>query len=82
MISTWSRPEDPHAYIPIDYDVSKTEEYLKKINKQSNGIKITMTHIFSRAMAFALSKNRREVGRIKWGNFQKAEECGVTVLVD
>lgn len=30
-----------------------------------------MTHIFSRALGLAFSKNRRDIGRIKWGNVTK-----------
>lgn len=69
MISTWSSPGDPTAYVPFDYDVTKTLEYLKKLNDMQKDTKITMTHIFSMAMGLALSKSRRDIGRIAWGNF-------------
>lgn len=29
--------------------------------------KITMTHIFSKALMMGMAKNRRDFGRIKWG---------------
>ena len=82
MAATWGAPQDPTSYIPVDYDVTKTQQFLKKVNQQSPDNKITLTHIYTRAMGLAMSKNRREVGRIKWGNFQRAKEIKITVLVD
>lgn len=31
-ISSWETPADPHAYVPINYDVEKALVYLKKLN--------------------------------------------------
>lgn len=81
-VATWNTPGDPSAYIPTDYDVTKTLQYIKKLNEQQKDVKITMTHIFSRAIGLAMSKNRRDVGRIKWGNFQQSENIAITILVD
>lgn len=69
MIATWGSPSDPSVYAPLVYDVTKTLAYLKKVNNESKDIKITMTHIFSMAMAWGMAKNRRDVGRLTWGNF-------------
>jgi pyruvate/2-oxoglutarate dehydrogenase complex dihydrolipoamide acyltransferase (E2) component len=69
MISTWSSPGDPTVYAPLLYDVTKTLQYIKKINEEQKEAKITMTHIFAMAMAWALSRNRRDAGRLYWGNF-------------
>ena len=33
----------------------------------SNGVKITMTHIFAKGLLLSMSRNRRDVGRISWG---------------
>lgn len=34
----------------------------------SKDVKITMTHLFTRAIGMAMSKNRRDIGRIVFGN--------------
>lgn len=41
-----------------------------------------MTHLMSKGVAVAISKMRRDIGRIKWGFFQRAEKIGLSVLVD
>ena len=33
-------------------------------------------------MAVAIHKMKRDIGRIKWGFFQRAEKLGLSVLVD
>eukprot|EP00349_Pseudokeronopsis_sp_Brazil_P000471 CAMPEP_0202965026 /NCGR_PEP_ID=MMETSP1396-20130829/9142_1 /ASSEMBLY_ACC=CAM_ASM_000872 /TAXON_ID= /ORGANISM="Pseudokeronopsis sp., Strain Brazil" /LENGTH=217 /DNA_ID=CAMNT_0049687611 /DNA_START=282 /DNA_END=935 /DNA_ORIENTATION=- len=41
-----------------------------------------MSHILVRGFAFGMDKMRRDIGRIKWGNFTPSKEMGITVLVD
>ena len=33
LIATWDTPGDPTAYIPTDFDVTKTLAYIKKLNE-------------------------------------------------
>jgi hypothetical protein len=33
-------------------------------------------------MAVGIHKMKRDIGRIKWGYFQRAEKLGLSVLVD
>jgi len=82
MAVTWSAPSDPTVYLPVNYDVTKVQEYLLKINSISKGVKITMTHIFTKALFSAMSRNRRDIGRLSWGYFKKSEKVGITILVD
>ena len=44
--------------------------------------KITITHLISKGMVVAIHKMKRDIGRIKWGYFQRAEKLGLSVLVD
>lgn len=37
----------------------------------SKDTKITMTHIIAKGMLISMAKNRRDVGRIKWGYVRK-----------
>ena len=34
------------------------------------------------ALAWAIYKQRRDIGRISWGSFKRSKKLGVTVLVD
>ena len=61
--------------------MTKTNDYLLKINEQSKD-KITITHIFTKAIAIALTLNIRYVGRIQFGNFVQEDEVSITVAVD
>lgn len=61
-ISSWGSPSDPTIYLPMDYDTTKTQEYLTKINSSSSDVKITLTHIVTRAVAICLALNKKYVG--------------------
>ncbi len=30
-VTSWGAPDDPHAYMAMEYDVSKTLQYIKKV---------------------------------------------------
>ena len=32
-ITTWDAPSDPHSYIPVDFDCTKTLAYIAKMNE-------------------------------------------------
>lgn len=53
--------------MPIDYDMTKALKYVKKLNDEQSEHKITVTHLTTKAVAVAISKMRRDIGRIKWG---------------
>jgi hypothetical protein len=38
--------------------------------------------LISKGIAVGIHKMRRDIGRIKWGSFQRAEHLGLSVLVD
>lgn len=82
MATTWGSPGDPTAYMVIEYDVTKALPFIKKLNETQKETKITITHVISKGMAVAIYKMRRDIGRIKWGYFQRAEKLGLSVLVD
>ncbi|CDW81108.1 2-oxo acid dehydrogenase acyltransferase [Stylonychia lemnae] len=92
---TWSSPSDPTSYIVVDLDVTKTLEFLKRIkqgfikgiannlcSEQQKEHRITMTHVMTKAMFLSNDRNRRDVGRIKWGHFQKCDKITCSILVD
>jgi len=61
--------------------VTKAIEYCKKINALGKE-RITLTHIISQALAYGMYKMKRDIGRIRFGQFITAKEIGVTVLCD
>ena len=81
-VTTWDAPSDPHSYVPVDLDCTNALALIKKLNDMQKETKVTLTHIFSKAMMIACYKNRRDIGRIKWGYFQQSKDQGVTILVD
>ena len=38
--------------------------------------------MISKGIAVGIHKMKRDIGRIKWGYFQRAEKLGLSVLVD
>lgn len=87
IISTWSQPSDPTSYIIADINMTKALAYCKKLNEEQKllgdqGVRVTMTNLMGYALAHALFKMRRNVGRIKWGFFKHDKKCGTTLLAD
>ena len=62
--------------------MTNTLEYVKKLNAEQSEVKITITHVVAKALAMGAYKIRRDIGRIKWGYFQRSKDIGVVVLVD
>ena len=69
-VTSWDPPTDPTSYIPLDLDCTKALEYVKKLNSMQSEVKITLTHVYTKAMIASCYKNRRDIGRIKFGYFQ------------
>ena len=82
MITTWGETGDPTTYLLYNYDLTNANIYLKKLNESQTETKFTITHLMTIAIGYGISKVRRDIGRIRFGNFIKSEQIGVTVLVD
>ena len=57
-------------------------DYAKQLNEEQKEVHITPTHIMGHALAWAIYKQRRDIGRITWGSFKRSKKLGVTLLVD
>ena len=55
-LNTWSTPDNATIYGALEVDVSKLDAYLRERSEQ-HGIKCTMTHAVSRALAMLLRRN-------------------------
>lgn len=53
---------------------------LNLLSESQKDTKVTMTHIMTKAMFYAAHRNRRDVGRIKWGHVRIASLIYGTVL--
>lgn len=57
-------------------------KYVQKLNEEQKEVKITLTHVFSHALAWGLYKVRRDIGRMPLGFFRHNKQIGLTVLCD
>ena len=82
-ISSWNKPGDPTAYVPIDYDVTELIEYLEKVNNSSNGKnKLTLTYACVKAIGIAFTNGISNVGRIAFGSFRGVDQIDIAILAD
>jgi pyruvate dehydrogenase E2 component (dihydrolipoamide acetyltransferase) len=82
-MASWSAPGEPTSYMPAEYDVTETMEYLEKLNKGFNdGTKITLTYLVTKALGIALTASIDHVGRLALGHFRRVDQVDITVLTD
>ena len=82
LLSVFSAPSDPTAYIINEYNMENTIAYVKKLNEQQKEVKVTVTHIMAHGMAWGLYKMRRDIGKLPFGTFKHEKKLGVTSLCD
>lgn len=76
-ISSWGHPSDPTCYLPIDYDVTDTLDF---ISKMSGEHRITLTHVVAKAIGMGFNSAPHLLGRIAFGNFRHFKQADVSVL--
>ena len=81
MIASWDAPGDPTTYVVEHYDLTDTIAYIKKLSA-SGDTKVTLTHVFTKACAHGLAKNRRDIGHIQFGCFKALDTIDITVLAE
>lgn len=64
-IASWNPPNDPTVYFSFPIEFSRAKKFLEKCNA-SSGIKITPTHLVSKAVALTLRHYPELNGIIKW----------------
>jgi pyruvate dehydrogenase E2 component (dihydrolipoamide acetyltransferase) len=76
----WGSPNDPSIYGIIDVDISKALPFLEHRSEQS-GVKLTLTHLVTRAVALALSQHPNCNGYVRWGRIYQRRDVDIFVLV-
>jgi pyruvate/2-oxoglutarate dehydrogenase complex dihydrolipoamide acyltransferase (E2) component len=64
--SMWSAPSDPTIYGSMDVDVTQTLAALQRYRERT-GVRLTMTHVVTRAAALAFAKYPHLNARVRFG---------------
>ena len=63
----WGRPADPSIYGFVDIDVTDTLRFMEAFRERT-GLRLTITHIVSLAVARAFGAHRRLNAKVRyWG---------------
>lgn len=73
---------DPCVYSRELFDLTETEAFLERFNRENPAEKITLTHIAARALGECLKETKRNCGVISAGHFMPGDSVDVSVLVD
>jgi pyruvate/2-oxoglutarate dehydrogenase complex dihydrolipoamide acyltransferase (E2) component len=76
----WGGPSDPSIYGIIDADVSKALIFLER-RRLETGIKLTLTHLVTRAIALALRRHPECNAYVRWGRIYQRRDVDIFVLV-
>ncbi|MCC6336088.1 MAG: 2-oxo acid dehydrogenase subunit E2 [Myxococcales bacterium] len=62
----WKAPSDPTIYGSMDLDVTQTLAALQRYRERT-GVRLTMTHVVTRAAALAFAKHPHLNAKVRWG---------------
>ncbi len=79
-LNNWNSPGDPSVYGSYDFDVTETLEALDKINQRSP-IKLTLTHVFTKALANTIQAYPVINRIIKWGTLYQRDTVDIFLQV-
>ena len=67
-IATWDCPRDPNVYLKLEIDLTITDKFIEKYNKEHKGVrKLTYTHFALKAIGLGLKAKPKDFGKIIWG---------------
>lgn len=78
---TWKTAADPSVYGFYEFDTTKAQEFIDRLNKENPEIKITLTHFFAKCMAHVLEKYPAANGIIKWGTIYERDTIDLFLQV-
>lgn len=77
----WAAPNDPTIYGSMDVDVTDTLEALARYRERT-GVRLTMTHVVTRAAALAFAKHPHLNARVRFGGrLERRESVDLFVSV-
>ncbi len=80
-LASYSQSYDPTVYTRVKFDVSRTKEFIKKLEEKT-GKKITYTLFLTKVFAEALTKYTDFNQAIKFGMLQTKKTVDLAVLVN
>lgn len=78
--ATWGPPADPQVYGDLDIDAGSLQEYLRSVRERT-GVRVTTTHLATRAVALALRRVPEANGMLRLGRFSPHGTVDVFVIV-
>ncbi len=76
----WGPPSDPQVYGDLDVDATAALDYIARV-RAATGVRLTPTHLATRAVGRALATVPQVNGRIAFGRFDRHETADVFVVV-
>src|SRR5436305_362596 len=77
----WRHPSDPTIYGSMDIDVTNTLRFVEEFRART-GLRLSMTHIVSRAVALALAKHPQLNSKVRyWGRLEQRRSVDLFVSV-
>lgn len=81
-IAAWNDTGDPTCFACVPIDLTRADAFLKAHNEKNPELRLTYTHIATKAVAEALYINKKINGTVSFGNYIHNESVALTVLVD
>ena len=79
-VATWGHPNDPQIYGDIEVDAEALESFLVRAREVS-GVRITVTHLVGKAIAYALAQQPEVNARLVHGSFMPRGSVDVFFIV-
>ncbi|MBT8496353.1 MAG: 2-oxo acid dehydrogenase subunit E2 [Deltaproteobacteria bacterium] len=77
----WNRPSDPSIYGYVDVDVSTSQRQLGELAER-HGVRLTMTHLVSYAVARAFAAHPKLNAKIRgWGRIERRSSVDLVISV-
>lgn len=78
--ATWRGPSDPQVYGDLEIDAGSLQEYLRVVRERT-GVRVTTTHLVTRATAYALAQVPEVNGTLRLHRFYPHDTVDVFVIV-
>jgi pyruvate dehydrogenase E2 component (dihydrolipoamide acetyltransferase) len=72
----WGQPNDPQMYGDFEVDATALVDFIEAVRRET-GVRVTVTHIVGKAIAYGLSQNRDLNTRLHRGRFTSRESIDI-----
>ena len=78
--ATWRAPSDPQIYGDLEVDAGALLEFCQRA-RESTGVKLSVTHVVGKAVAYAYASNPDLNGYLQRGRFTRRDQVDVFFIV-